>query len=652
MLQFMAFLQRQKVYLYFMARDQPTANHPNILVNKANPEIANKFGFFGDCFDMVNTNAGEHADFETETHLSVINSLVYLIEEAISNPDPKFTPYTIKHAQYLLEHHPLLNSEDAIIKKFYSGIQINIDAISNLVIDKSNLSINLTEISSNLKAIQQLVSTNYLEGLVSEIIKCIVCKHKLNKHKDVLNYFAKLLVSYYYFNGYSRKRISNFFKNILDSDVEVAGKQIGADSPVPWDLYQKLVQHNRSENAFDQELYSQLEDYFEKRTMKQQVEGFLHLSKYEKNEFTFYFKLEGVYYKASSQLIDGIKLISTENFIREYSEYLNDVGRIYVTEPLKSFLTKSSALVEIKTQAYSLSDASEIAISILKEKVGRIGFYLNKKLQLETFEYINKHKNGDLHLREFQERVHLMEWDFASVKTRSLGNLKAEFSDYFLKLENVLIQAWIEPEINKALHIYSKFTEQLTKGLNINNDKNSSKYSIPNKIMCATYLLLLQEKQRFNNTVKIWGFNVVINAHHNNNILKNPIDRVKLGNNNKLYSLSKLSRILNHQHTLYRVKSAHKYDEKVNYTNAFHYYTRINLMLLKYRNIQEHSIKEDEHFKRRLKITVNTFFYRILQSVYIELKQSSNANFSVCEVMDNLVKKGKTIVDSHNIPAL
>ena len=116
--------------------------------------------------------------------------------------------------------------------------------------------------------------------------------------------------------------------------------------------------------------------------------------------------------------------------------------------------------------------------------------------------------------------------------------------------------------------------------------------------------------------------------------------------------LPKLLRILKHEHTLYRVKSAHKYNEQLNYTEAFHYYTRISLMLLKYRNIQEHAIKEDEHFKRRLKITVNTFFYRILQSIYIELKQPANVSLSVTEVIDNLVKRGKTLADNHNISTL
>ena len=71
-----------------------------------------------------------------------------------------------------------------------------------------------------------------------------------------MKYLSKLIFSYFYLQGYTRKAISSFVSGLLNKQYEKEEEKIYVYGALPNDLYQRLAAHNESDEKFNQTLFN------------------------------------------------------------------------------------------------------------------------------------------------------------------------------------------------------------------------------------------------------------------------------------------------------------------------------------------------------------------------------------------------------------
>lgn len=581
--------------------------------------------------------AGEYYYFEAETHLSLLKSLQYSIEIGHQNYSNKVASYLVLHTKYIIKTHPLLNSADRMITEFYPQASQEIIAILNTY---GHTKSDLISIDNNLKSLLKKVSVNYIDNIVNCIASFIGCKHQLQIHQKDIDYNAKLIFSYFYLNDYSRADISRFVSKLLEKGVKRYGDKIYIEGVIPINLHTRLIQHNVTNAPYDDILFKEIEMYFKNRSTIQQIKGFVDLAKYEKHKHTFIFKIDGASIKENEININGMRLIKTEHFRKLYESSLK-------YDSVNNFLDASSVLIEYSTQAHSQTLAEDEALSEVKTKIDRIGFILDKHLNLNTLGYIVKTNNELLWVNDIAERVSISEWDIKAIQNRDTAVNNPEFRKFLLSKENILAEAHAEINIEKSIHGYSKFLEQLTKN-NLNGIDSLG--GIPPKVLAMVYILILSEHKSLKRTIRSWGYNAIINSIPHPRIGKeNKVELQDFMGRKTLPSLSEMNKRFKHPHTRYRFKMVNDSRKNLSEIEAFHYYIRHLLMLVRYRNIQEHMSTGEKQYAKKLILSFNSLFARALNYISIELNKPQNIGLSAEEVVHNIVKEGKTKVDSLNI---
>jgi hypothetical protein len=612
---------------------KPSVRSINNLTHPENSEIAKKFGFFADCLDIINQKAGEFYDFEIETHMSLVSYLQYCIK---TNNESR-TKFLIKQIKYVCRTHPFCKKNDLILKKYYPNVLIWLQAI----IEQEGLTENsLTSIDKKLEMIESEMSKTYFSNVVKELLRYITCKHKLNSHKYELNYSAQIIFSHFYLNGYSRENISNFTGKLLSKKLQKDRDKIRTDAPLPSKLYKKLVIHNRTNKPFNQTLYNEIENFLKSRTIQQQVEGLLDFSNSEKYNYFFIFKVNGIWLNSEKEVIHGITFLDTLKFKKKINKKRQYNG-------VFDFMSIPSVLIEYHAKGHSQDEAVKQAISELRTKLNRIGLVLNKYLHLDTSAYIIPfdESNKSYFLNELNERNSLYEWDIKALSKREKLTKRNAFNRFLLEKERSLSEAIGEQNIEYSLHLFSKFLELISKD-SLQNIK--SRGGIQDKVLAASYILLLDEKHIYRGVVRNWAHNLLLNtAHAERKFISN--EKMNKVINSKFYiSLSENRKIFKQEHALYRVKKALRFSNESN-VEAFNYYIRYFSILIQYRNVNEHLNKSEEQISRKLILSASILLNRIFRSIIKEFSKKSNKYLSPNEIINSLILEGKSKADNLGI---
>src|SRR5690554_3677100 len=400
--------------------------------------IGDKFSFFAEALDLMNSKAGFFLEFELDTHVTFIESMLFIAEMALKEGGSE--KLAISEITHSICKRPLFSKDDLILKEHYLSILDIIEEITKLERKEKNQIEKLKEILKNLQRIHDELSTSYVESLVARITNIFICNHTLTFHRSDISYLAKLVYSYFYLSGYSKRDISSIVNKLLSNEIIRNEDRLYSKSPLPPELYKRVFIHNKELKPYNSELHSDLEKFIENRDQKQQIEGFLNLANYEKDCYKFMYKVLGLYLEKDSLEIFDIKLLRIESI-------LNDESANQISKYLES---ENCCLAEVEISAYSYEEAVDLGISKVENALSRLKFYIKRNIYLDrTSVFITQdqkyYRNAiDHHFSLDQHNIGYIAFKENKIKV-------SPHSEFIISKQNLLIEAL--SETNKERYI-------------------------------------------------------------------------------------------------------------------------------------------------------------------------------------------------------
>lgn len=616
---------------------------PNSVTHPTNPLIAEKLQFFTDSLKMMCLKSGEFYHYEIENHLSLINHLLFMIDAEIIRNNDSGMRHCFDQIKHLLKVHPLFSDKDLFITESEQKTEIKckLQEISNVTSSNSELNNKLNTIRTNLVELNELAKPDYFKNIVKSISTKICCSHLLNHHKKHLYYLAKISFSYYYLNGYSRKLISSFADKIFKKRIDAVGHRIYFEGYLPFDLYQKQINNNRNGTEFNSELFDEIQSYIDGRTQLEQIAMLLHVLHYEKYEHKLLFRLDGImtFSDRSNDELDvlGLKIYQTNDFKKKYDLYDYDSSKDFFHE-------RQTAIVEITTNAFSQEDAVYQSIENLRNKLGRIMMLSNSRFSLSHIGYTFYPPEGETEfwINTMPEVGKISTYDIDELNYINEKLTASSNKEFYLELEQILQEAYIEDNITTSIHYFRKFVEFLFK--NINECGVESNSGIPKEIRTIAYLLTYFEKKRFQTQIKQWVDNKLINSTQlpaELNGLANEYRKLVHNNNNPSFSLMQKYIAPVMQHTKYEANRAYKYSQNIDEKLVFQYYCRQLLFLKHYRDKHEHANITDDEIARKLGVYSYRILNRLLKDIFRVLVDDANISTSHKEILKTIVQSVK-----------
>lgn len=214
--------------------------------------------------------------------------------------------------------------------------------------------------------------------------------------------------------------------------------------------------------------------------------------------------------------------------------------------------------------------------------------------------------------------------------------------DFYLELEQILQEAYIEDNITTSIHYFRKFVEFLFKNIDecgVTNDNGVSK-----EIRTIAYLLTYFEKKRYQAQIKLWLDNKLTNSNQlpgESNDLANEYRKLVYNKQNPSFALMLKYIAPFMQHTKYEANRAYNYSRNVDEKLAFEYYCRQLLFIMQYRDKHEHSNITDDIIARKLGVYSYRILNRLLKDIFRALANDANNSTSHKEVLKTIVQSAK-----------
>jgi len=627
-----------------MRVDKPTgAYSPVSIINEGNQVIADKLQFFSDCLRLMSLKSGEYYHYEVENHLSLLDNLIFYADGEINSitPNESRTIFTIQQIQYITGTHPLLKSDDGLIIKDKSrSTRINsiIQSIVQTVprgprsqrqaLEKARL----VTIRAELSDIKNLMSPTYVDDVVTILYSMVQCNHKLNYHKSGLEYLSRLVFAHFYIDGYSRQAIIGFIGSLLGRKVDRYEDRIYLDTFLPEGLYSRLRTHNLEEHPFNQQLFNEIQEFLENRTLKQQIDGFIYKAKYQQISHNFIFRVDGIMLNQDETELLGLKLMRIDAFKKKHSEdSLKDI---------EDFLTYGhhSMLVELNVFAYSQDEATHKALTILKKKMGKAVRRIRGKFAINQTGYtFYPIEHGRFHVNTMPESTRLYKSSIDSIEHREKLIGSSAFKELYEQLERILVEGYIEEDINISLHHYRKFMQSLHD--NIASQNIESRDGIPKEIRVMACLLTNCEKKNFVWDINGWASNIIYNFSplRQNQISDNLRIKISKGGYVPFNELIKES---DQEHAKYEARKARYFSKRIDKKKVYQYYVRQLLYMKNYRDKYEHANSHHDEIARKLNLYTYKLMTRMMEGILSELEKNSNKGLSHQVILGNWLDSG------------
>lgn len=623
-----------------MRKDLPKGAYTSLdITNPAKQLIAEKLQFFADCLQLICLKSGEFYHYEVENHLTLLRNLKFYADGEINaiNPQLHRTKNSIRQIQFIVGTHPLFNQKDEIINSDESrAIQINCQL--TLVKDEPDLSKeNLINIRKYLKFIEVILSPTYIEDVILSLYEKVSCKHQLNYHKSDFEYIARLVFSYFHSEGHSRERIHGLVYRLLAKKMTRKGDRIYTDSPIRKELHERLINHNRNSQPFDQKLFDDIQDYLDKRTLKQQIDGFVHLSEYDKYPFTFIFRIDGLMTWSQKFEILGLKFISITEFVAQFSEEQLNYA--------KDFFTRSnhSILVEVNVDTYSHDEAVHVAIGNLREKLEIVASRIGGRFSINQTGYtFYPAKQKELWINSMPECGDISEHDIENIEYFERNLSISSHKEFYIQLENILTKAYIEDNVNVSLHHLRKFMQVLFDNIDTTGIDHLNGISDEIRVLC--YVLTQFEKERYITETHLWAINMAIN---NSVLMDEDGESKKLKDQIRVRGTIPLNVLIGSnakEHVKFEARRARYFTRKVDAQNVFNYYARQLLFIKQYRDKHEHASSLDNQIARKMNLFAYKLMKRLLDCSFKELNREENIGLSHQEILRRVTEKGRSKV--------
>lgn len=618
-----------------MRKDIPTqAYSPVEITNPTNQLVADKFQFFADHFKLVCLKSGEYYHYEVETHISILEHLMFYANGEIESDkkDKKRIKYTIQNITFILKTHPLFQKEDGIIsidKERYNQIRSLINQIIHIdtfVYDK------LQMISQSIEDIKKLIAPSYLNDIVNSLFSMVNCSHTLNHHKKGFEYLAKLVFSHFYLKGHSRDRISGFINRLLDNKIYRQEERMYTDAPLPEKLYQRLIKHNKSGGPFDQKLFNDIQFFLTNRDLKQQIDGLIFLDRYNKYPFTFIFRVDGILIRESEFELMGIQFIQIKHFINQYSK-----KQLEYTDDFFS-LNNRSVLTKISTEAYTQDDAVYLSLKSLREKLAKIARRIKGHFSISQEGYtfpISEQKGEKFWINPMPELCKLSKYDAIKIQYFEHNINKSPHKKLYVQLEAIITEAYIENNINLSLHYYRKFMQTLFE--HIDTSGISAKNGIPKEIRVIALLLMYFERKEFKNGIRLWAQNRVIASMQFGNIDSINKFEHRIQETHGKIPINELIENTDQEHTIHEARKAIYYSKKVDEKKAYDYYVRQLLFIKQYRDKHEHANNNNDQIARKLHLYSYKIMNRLLANCFKELNRKKHKDLTHSTILRSTI---------------
>jgi len=643
-----------------MRQDIPISPHKHRgITNSGDQSIAYKLEFFGNCIDKMCFDSGEYIHYEVETHLSLIDHLIFIAQSDIDNIHRE--DHQVRKIANLIQHicstHPLLSEEDTFrsdddIKS--GNFQSKLDNILNETITRGNSRSSLILFRDNLISIKEEIESIYFDKITHFLLVILCCKHTLHHHRKDFEYLSRLFFSKYYLDGYSRKQISQFVDRVLASNVYRHGDFIYTTKTLlPKELYHRQINHNRNKKPFDQELFNDIQDYLDKRDIKQQIEGFKHLLHYQKHKHHLLFKVDGLNISPGKDN-DYVEVLGLKFYlVRDFRRIFNHYDYKYAEDFFST--SNYSGIVEVTVQAFSQDDAIFTALEVLGNKLGKL-------MRIENFSFaINRsgytyypmeEDHGMFNINSMPENAYLSHFSAKNVSGMEKWVQRCFHSSFYLELEYILQQGYLETNPTSALHYFRKFIQTLISKEAIELANMINQYGIPAEIRAAACLLVHFERKSYQGGTRLWVHNKLINAQDFPFRGDELLDEYKkiVYKDGVLLPLARTVQFIPERlaQTKYEASRALYYSRKVNEMDVFEYYCRQLIFIKQYRDKYEHGNITDDLIARKLQLYSYRILARLLQKLLVEFSKKSNKNLSKDQILSNLICSGASLANLHS----
>ena len=439
--------------------------------------------------------------------------------------------------------------------------------------------------------------------------------------------------------------ISSFSRRILENTVEEEGKYIYTDAFLPIELYTKQIKNNRFGKSIDSELFKQIQDYLENRDQYQQIQAFNHILHYEKYEYHLIFRLEGLIItsdiKKKELDVLGLKISRIDDFKKKHSDFNFEMSRDFFEN------TPQSALVEIKSKAFSQDDAVYQALDELELKLGKIMSATQSRFHINRKHYTCFGKDmTDFWVNTNPEIAKIGFYSIEDLNKFESRIFNSPHCNFYTELEIILQKGYLEDDMTSAMHYFRKFIDILngkivTTGIVSNG-------GIPSQTFHLAYLLLYFEKNRYRNQIRLWAHNRLINTDYlaNDSLSVSYSYRKKVRATNRLLSFRETLSYMSEKnlHTRYELTRAMNFDKQVDMNRALEYYIRQLLFIKQYRDKHEHANISNEMVARKLGVSTYRLLNQLLRDIFYEMDKPVNRKKEGGEILKAMILKMKAEV--------
>lgn len=605
-----------------MRKDIPRGAYTSIkITNSSNQLVADKLNFFVDCLSLVCLKSGEYYHYEVENHISLLQNLIFFADGEINSITPTDHRFkvTIKQIQHIIQTHPLFQEKDGILSIESDRKKQVGKLLEKILVEPYKKKETLISIRETLILLKKIIAPTYVDDIIQSLFSMVNCNHKLSHHRKGFEYISRLVFSHFYYEGHSRERINGFIRKLLANDLTRQGNRMYTEAPLPHELYLRLIEHNTSEAVFNNMLSDDIQSYFDNRTLKEQIEGFIHISRYKKDTFKYIFRVDAMMIWSEEFEMLGLNVIDIRKFIKKHSVKELEFATDFLERP------NHSVLIEISVDAYSHDEAVYVALSSLRQKLGIIARRTRGRFSINQTGYtFHPSKGEQYHINTMPEPWKLSQFDVENVEYLEKMVTSSSHKELYNQLESILAEGYLEDNVNISLHHFRRFMQVVFDNTEAKDIEN--KNGIPKEIRVLASLLVYFERDRFISETQLWAVNIATN-------LSGPFGaggdssselRKRIRETNGNIQLTELIKIIDKEHTKYEARKARYYSRNIDERESYYYYERQLMFIKQYRDKHEHATFLDDQIARKLALYSYKLMNRLLENSFKELNKKRN----------------------------
>ncbi|SDX02846.1 hypothetical protein SAMN05444410_10877 [Hydrobacter penzbergensis] len=387
-----------------------------------NELVDRKANFFVDYFYLYLSQLGRNIDFELETPLALTDKILYQLKNNFSNCE-------IAVRSYLL--HPMLADEDVYLSQFQTYAPVRQLFNDWLSIEKKGgkpkkaLTDNYQNWVSLISAFREELNAAMFTYSLNCIISYLVCPCPLEKHREGIKAYTRILVSECIFLGRRKEFVGSVFGRILDSDINT----------YPFPSHITTIEEKQS--------------YLQNRTLQQQfsaIEDFMKLPVYK---VSYYYKVFGMSlarnvkfrYNEVEFFSRGHKDLTKHR--KECPYFFKGTSNFFITKVTVDYYDSETAIVDVRSQ--------------IKQELKFVTMKLDREFALDSqYNYIIE--NGEYIADAFSSRnfkAHESKTILEKINLnpfQALANVNSVAKGHFLSFESLYVSAHAENSVPGYWH--------------------------------------------------------------------------------------------------------------------------------------------------------------------------------------------------------